>query len=79
MAMKRLSKEVRKMRDCDKDGVSAEPLDDTLVRWTAKIEGPEGTVYEGGTFDLDVTFPADYPIKPPTIMFATKVYHVSRM
>jgi ubiquitin-protein ligase len=31
--------------------------------------------YEGGTFLLDVTFPATYPFSPPKIRFRTPIYH----
>ena len=31
--------------------------------------------YENGKFDLNVSFPKDYPWSPPTVHFLTKVYH----
>jgi ubiquitin-conjugating enzyme E2 D/E len=44
-------------------------------RWHAVLEGPEGTVYQGGRFGLVVTLPAEYPFKAPTVTFATRIYH----
>jgi ubiquitin-conjugating enzyme E2 D/E len=39
------------------------------------IKGPLGTPYENGIFKLKIVIPDDYPFKPPTITFITKIYH----
>lgn len=39
------------------------------------MDGPEGTPYEGGTFQIDADFNDNYPFKPPKCSFATKIYH----
>lgn len=39
------------------------------------LQGPSGTVYEGGIFKLEVDIPPRYPIEPPKVRFTTKIYH----
>lgn len=31
--------------------------------------------YNKGAFRIEITFPAEYPFKPPKICFKTKIYH----
>lgn len=31
--------------------------------------------YEGGTFNLELFLPEDYPMAPPKVRFMTKIYH----
>jgi ubiquitin-conjugating enzyme E2 D/E len=43
--------------------------------WKATIAGPEGTAFADGTFSAIITFPTDYPFKPPRFQVVTRVYH----
>ena len=38
-----------------------------------RLQGPVGTPYEGGTFQVAVNVPQQYPLSPPAIKFVTKV------
>ncbi|PON92526.1 Ubiquitin-fold modifier-conjugating enzyme [Trema orientale] len=45
------------------------------LKWQGVIFGPPYSPYEGGVFFLSIDLPQDYPSKPPTIKFTTKVFH----
>ena len=41
----------------------------------ATILGPEGSPYEGGRFDVEITVPRSYPFVSPKCRFLTKIWH----
>ena len=45
-----------------------------LLCWNALIV-PDVAPYSKGAFRIEITFPAEYPFKPPKITFRTKIYH----
>jgi ubiquitin-conjugating enzyme E2 D/E len=73
--VKRLQKELLDMQKNDTPNLSAGPVNDNLFEWEAVILGPIGTPYEGGVFNLNISIPSNYPFKPPTVIFKTKIYH----
>ena len=56
-------------------GVKIEPRSGNCLQWDVIIDGPEGTPYEGGHFKAELTFPSEYPMNPPHLHLATKIYH----
>lgn len=45
------------------------------LKWRASITGPPEGPYAGGTFDLDIVLPRDYPYRPPRVLFTTPIFH----
>ena len=54
---------------------TAGPTGEDIMKWSCSLEGPKETPYEGGTFRVKLKFPDEYPFKPPTAKFLTKIYH----
>lgn len=54
----------------------ANPRDDNIMIWDAVVPGPDETPWEGGLFELVLTFGDDYPNSPPKVKFTTPgVFH----
>jgi len=75
VARKRLLRDLKKLQADPPSGISAAPQQDDIMSWTAVIFGPEDTPWEGGAFQLLVTFNEEFPTKPPHIRFVTKMFH----
>lgn len=73
----RLMKELTEVGKDDKtSGVKAVPVTEGNLRHLkGTIQGPAGTCYEGGLFEVDIQIPKQYPFEPPKMKFVTKVWH----
>ncbi|XP_033095960.1 ubiquitin-conjugating enzyme E2 J1-like [Anneissia japonica] len=69
-AVKRLMKEAQELRE-PTEQYCAFPLEDNLFEWHFTLRGPSGSEYEGGVYHGRITFPPEYPMKPPSIMLLT--------
>ena len=49
--------------------------DNNIMLWNAVIFGPHDTPFEDGTFKLTIEFTEEYPNKPPTVRFVSKMFH----
>ncbi|MCJ1309615.1 Ubiquitin-conjugating enzyme E2 11 [Agyrium rufum] len=72
---KRLQSELLSLMMSSPPTISAFPSETSLTTWSATIQGPDSTPYEGLNFKLRFEFPSNYPYAPPTVLFRTPIYH----
>jgi len=73
---KLLQQQFKKLMSDPVEGFAAEiPDDSNLFNWHIYLEGPKDTIYEGGVFQLSMTFPKDYPMSPPQLKFISDFWH----
>lgn len=70
IAQKRLRKEAQKIRSSPPPFITALPTKN-LLEWRFVIEGPPDSPFDGGFFQGKLTFPPQYPSKPPSIIMIT--------
>ncbi|CAF0837909.1 unnamed protein product [Adineta steineri] len=74
--LKRVGNELLSLQTDTEPGRSVELYDsDNLYQWKLILEGPVGTPYENGRFQFTITFPPEYPFKPPVVLINTKIFH----
>jgi len=69
-AVKRLMREAAEMASPTSDYFAA-PLEENLFEWHFTVRGPEDTDFQGGIYHGRIIVPAEYPMKPPDIIFLT--------
>ena len=74
---RRIAKELADIHnDKDNSGVAAQPIDlSNLTHLKGTFPGPPDSPYAGGTFQVDIKIPDNYPFKSPIMKFDTKIWH----
>ncbi|XP_014015886.1 ubiquitin-conjugating enzyme E2 G1 isoform X1 [Salmo salar] len=71
-----LRKQLAELNKNPVEGFSAGLIDDEdIYKWEVVIIGPQDTLFEGGFFKAYLTFPYDYPLRPPKMKFITEIWH----
>ena len=75
-SLKKLQREFKEINESG-DGCFTVGLvdEDNYFKWEVSIEGPENTMFEGSIMRAILTFPVDYPMNPPDMLFLTKMWH----
>jgi ubiquitin-conjugating enzyme (huntingtin interacting protein 2) len=72
----RLLKELAEITKDESSGVNAKLVaEGDLTHLIGTLQGPKGTVYEGGVYDVDIKIPKQYPFEPPKMKYITKIWH----
>ncbi|PYI01383.1 ubiquitin conjugating enzyme [Aspergillus sclerotiicarbonarius CBS 121057] len=75
-SQKRIAKELAELVESPPEGIVVKLADESnLYTWNVYMDGPEGSPYYNGKFILNLSLPTEYPFKPPTVSFKTKIYH----
>ncbi|KAG9247055.1 ubiquitin-conjugating enzyme/RWD-like protein [Calycina marina] len=80
MASNRIRRVAKELADIHSDTqsqilVRSEGDGSDISRLRATFPGPPDTPYEGGTYEINVKIPAEYPFRPPQMVFKTKIWH----
>jgi len=70
-AVKRLMREAEEL-NTPTELFYAQPLEDNIFEWHFTIRGPAGSDFEGGIYHGRILLPAEYPMKPPSIIMLTQ-------
>jgi len=73
---RRIGKELAEISKDPPEGMKVALVNDADINnWEITFNGPEDSPYAGGQFKLLLALPTEYPFKPPSLSFKTKVYH----
>ncbi|KAG9567494.1 ubiquitin-conjugating enzyme, partial [Aureobasidium melanogenum] len=76
MANKRIVTELGQVSNNPVPGTQVQLAEEgNVFLWEVIMQGPEDSVYANGKFKIEVALPKEYPFKPPTVSFKTKIYH----
>lgn len=74
ISIKRIFRDVMNIKKdpLEDQGIYIHWNEEEIYKVKALIIGPENTPYEYGNYLFDITFPTEYPHKPPTVTFQTR-------
>jgi len=80
LAQNRLNEERKQWRKDHPFGFVAKPVKASsggfdLKRWDCAVPGKDNTIWANGLFKVEVSFPEEYPTKPPKCKFVPPLFH----
>lgn len=74
-ATRRLQKELQDLRNAGLKAFRDIQVDDANILLWQGLLVPDSAPFNKGAFKIEIQFPAEYPFKPPKLVFKTKIYH----
>eukprot|EP01084_Bolivina_argentea_P229279 387026_1 len=75
MALQRITKEFKDWQARSVEYIGLESISDDMFTMLAIMIGKQYTPYEKGIYEISITFPPSYPLRPPKFQFLTKIYN----
>lgn len=71
-----IQKQLDQLIDSPVEGFTVGLVDESnIYEWNVTVVGPPNTPYSAGLFKAIMSFPTDYPVKPPSFKFTTEIWH----
>ena len=70
-----IMRQLKDLMQSPAEGIRVRVNEENVTDILAELDGPTDTPFEGGTFKMKLTLPADYPSNPPNGFFTTKIFH----
>ena len=64
-----VNREIQILGNSLADGIVVKAVEDRMDIYSAMIQGPKDTPYEGGVFLFDIKLPENYPRAPPKVFY----------
>ncbi|KAI0071816.1 ubiquitin-conjugating enzyme [Panus rudis PR-1116 ss-1] len=74
-AQRRIQKELADLNRKPLEDVTVDPDEDNIMHWKCSIKASPESPYKGGIFHFNLDLPENFPFKPPSVTFTTKIYH----
>ena len=70
-----LSRRRKDLKKLVQEGFETQQAQDSTDQLGVILKGPEVSLYQEGRWLVQVYIPDQYPLKPPSLGFATKIFH----
>jgi ubiquitin-protein ligase len=72
----RINNEYKRLKKKPMEFVTFEMNENNIYEWKFVISGlNNSTYYKGGIYEGILTFPKEYPMKPPVVKFTNRLFH----